>query len=91
MPFLNLRDYDANLTKRRIEMQKYNYLANVIMLSKKNFNDGYMGYTRNCVAFFYRKLIDFYISLCANRVYPNCSKCTGPNIGINSKNKQLKI
>ena len=35
MPFLNLRDYDANLTKRRIEMQKYNYLANVIKLSKK--------------------------------------------------------
>lgn len=35
MPFLNLRDYDANLTKRRMKMQKYNYLANVIKLSKK--------------------------------------------------------
>lgn len=90
MPFLNLRDYDANLTKRRIEMQKYNYLANVIMLSKKNFNDGYMGYTRNCVAFFYRKLIDFYISLCANRVYPNCSKCDDPNICISKIDGQSK-
>ena len=26
--------------------------ANVIKLSRKSFNDGYIGYTRNCVAFF---------------------------------------
>ena len=26
--------------------------TNVIKLRKKSFNDGYIGYTRNCVAFF---------------------------------------
>lgn len=63
MPFLNLRDYDANLTKRRIKMQKYNYLANVIKLSKKTSMMAIWVTQENCVAFFYRKIIDFNISL----------------------------
>ena len=32
--------------------KKRKFALNVIKLSKKSFNDGYIGYTRNCVAFF---------------------------------------
>lgn len=37
--------------KHLINIQTW-YFANAIKLSKKSFNDGYIGYTRNCVAFF---------------------------------------